>query len=55
MKNDPIPGVVIDLVADQITNWNVHIDGPESSPYAGGKFTVNVDFSDNYPFKCPKL
>ena len=55
MKNDPIPGVTIDLVNDQITNWNVHIEGPADSPYAGGKFTVNVDFSDNYPFKCPKL
>ena len=21
----------------------------------GGKFTVSADFSDNYPFKCPKV
>ena len=48
-------GVSIDLVNDSITNWNVHIPGPAESPYAGGKFTVNIDFSDNYPFKCPKL
>ena len=50
-----IEGVTIDLVTDQITNWNVHIMGPDDSPYKGGKFTVNIDFSDNYPFKCPKM
>mmetsp|Transcript_13037 Transcript_13037/g.22012 ORF Transcript_13037/g.22012 Transcript_13037/m.22012 type:complete len:132 (+) Transcript_13037:42-437(+) len=54
-NNDPVPGVEIKLVNDQITKWNVIIDGPEDSPYKGGKFTVNIDFSDNYPFKCPKL
>ena len=48
-------GIKVDLVNDAITNWNVHIPGPASSPYEGGRFTVNIDFSDNYPFKCPKL
>ncbi len=50
-----IEGVTIDLVGETMTNWNVHIDGPAGTPYAGGKFTVNIDFSDNYPFKCPKI
>ena len=48
-------GVKLDLVNDDITNWNVHIPGPAGSPYDGGRFTVNIDFRDNYPFKCPKL
>ena len=51
----PIDGVTIDLVADNMVNWNVHMSGPKDTPYAGGKFTVNIDFSDNYPFKCPKI
>merc|ERR1712083_1187542 len=25
------------------------------TPYKGGKFNVEVDFSDNYPFKAPKV
>ena len=54
-SNAPIVGVTLDLVGDQITNWNVHIDGPVGTPYEGGKFTVSIDFSDNYPFKCPKV
>ena len=50
-----LTNVSIDLVADVMTNWNVHLTGPDGTPYAGGKFTVNIDFSDNYPFKCPKI
>ena len=38
-----------------MTNWNVKLPGPEGSPYAGGTFVINIDFSDNYPFKCPKI
>ena len=52
---EPLEGVTIDLVADNMVNWNVHLNGPKDTPYAGGKFTVNIDFSDNYPFKCPKI
>ena len=50
-----IPGVEIKIINDQITNWNVCINGPENTSYAGGIFVVNIDFSDNYPFKCPKM
>ena len=31
------------------------LKGPADSLYAGGKFVVNIDFSDNYPFKCPNM
>ena len=55
LNTAPIEGISMDIVQDQITNWNVHIQGPAGSPYEGGKFTVNIDFSDNYPFKCPKV
>ena len=67
LTNNPVEGVKVEIVGDQVTNWNVHILGPVSfsrslklssqndCPYAGGQFTVNVDFSDNYPFKCPKV
>ena len=54
-NSDPVPGVNIDLVNDSIVNWNVKIEGPAGTPYEGGSFIVNVDFSDNYPFKCPNM
>ena len=55
INNDPISGVTIELVQDSIVNWNVKIAGPAGTPYEGGTFVVNVDFSDNYPFKCPNM
>ena len=48
-------GISVDLVGDSMTNWNVHLAGPKDTPYFGGKFTINIDYSDNYPFKCPKI
>ena len=52
-----LPEVVssIELVDDCLKNWNVTIIGPKDSPYEGGFFVVNIDFSDCYPFKYPKL
>ena len=31
-------------------NWKVKINGPDGSPYEGGKFLLNVDFPKDYPF-----
>ena len=53
--DDELKGVEINLVNDNMSNWNVKIPGPKGSPYEGGKFVVNLDFTDNYPFKCPKI
>ena len=55
MNKDPVQGVTIELVGDNIVNWNVKIQGPAGTAYEGGTFIVNVDFSDNYPFKCPNM
>ncbi len=55
LSNSPIEGVTIDLLQDSVTNWAVHIQGPSGTGYEGGKFTISIDFSDNYPFKCPKV
>lgn len=54
-NNKPIEGVSIALVGDSLTNWNATLIGPSDTPYEGGKFVVNIDFSDNYPFKAPKV
>lgn len=50
-----VEGVSITLVGDALTNWNATIIGPQDTPYEGGKFVVNIDFADNYPFKAPKV
>lgn len=35
--------------------WNIVMDGPKDSPYAGGKFKIRITFGDNYPSEVPKF
>ena len=55
LNKAPIPGVAIQPHEDDIAKWNVVIDGPEGTPFIGGKFSVLIDFSNNYPFKPPQM
>ncbi|CAN6287397.1 unnamed protein product [Urochloa humidicola] len=38
-----------------LLHWEVIIDGPDGSPYAGGTFPVDVDFASTYPLRPPKI
>jgi ubiquitin-protein ligase len=55
LSKAPIPGVAIELENSDVTKWIVIIDGPEGTPFVGGKFRVALDFADSYPFKYPKI
>lgn len=33
--------------------WNVVMDGPEDSPYAGGKLKIQIEFPAKYSNECP--
>lgn len=35
--------------------WNIIMDGPVDSPYAGGKFKIRIEFPEDYPNECPKF
>jgi ubiquitin-conjugating enzyme E2 D/E len=41
--------------SQNMTNWTGYIDGPEDTPYAGGRFYLTIDFPSDYPFKPPTI
>ena len=40
---------------EDIAHWIATVRGPESSPYAGGLFLLDIWISESYPFKPPKI
>ncbi|KAJ4455974.1 putative ubiquitin-conjugating enzyme e2 d e [Paratrimastix pyriformis] len=41
--------------ADDIYKWDIVMNGPAGTPYAGGRFRLLVQFPPNYPFEAPKV
>ena len=55
LQSNPIDRCEINYVGEEISKWEVKLQGPEDTPYEAGTFTLEMDFSDNYPFKAPKV
>lgn len=55
LNKTPIPGVEIRPDDNDVTKWDVVFNGPEGTPFVGGKFIVAFDFSNGYPFKPPGI
>ena len=55
LTKNPIDGVEIKPSDVDVAQWDIVIDGPEGTPFVGGKFIVHLDFSQGYPFKPPKI
>jgi ubiquitin-protein ligase len=38
-----------------MSHWIGWIDGPNDTPYAGGRFRFTIDFPSVFPFKPPEV
>ena len=52
----PIENITAGPISDSdITKWKATIKGPLDTPYEGGIFHLAIDFSNDYPYKPPKI
>ena len=48
-------GVQLELVNDDLTELAGQVAGPPDTPYAGGKYKLEIKIPDTYPFSPPKV
>ena len=54
-QKDP-PTNCSSLINDNICKWKAFINGPKDSSYdEGGLFELEMNFTNRYPFKPPKV
>ncbi|KAI9145953.1 ubiquitin-conjugating enzyme/RWD-like protein [Paraphysoderma sedebokerense] len=55
LSTNPIPGFVVNLLDDNIFEWDIAIIGPPSTIYEGGYFKATMKFPQEYPFLPPSF
>ena len=52
----PIPNCSAGPIDESnMTHWQATIFGPEDTPYHGGIFYLDIQFTNEYPFKPPRV
>ena len=54
-KNTKDNIISVKKINDDIMHWEAVISGPEKSPFENGKFVLDIQFPENYPFLPPKV
>ncbi|PIA14767.1 ubiquitin-conjugating enzyme [Coemansia reversa NRRL 1564] len=55
LNRDPVPGIEVNTIEDNIRYFNVIMCGPSKSPYEGGRFKLELFLPEEYPMSPPKV
>lgn len=56
LQTNPVCNCIVELPEENnIHKWQVHMAGPDGTPYEDGAFVISFVFPDNYPFKHPEV
>ena len=57
VRNDVLSKVTLTIAGsgDDITHLEGHFDGPPDTPYEGGKYAVDIQIPNDYPFRPPQM
>ena len=53
MEKDPVENCSAGPIDNDIKKWHANIFGPKDTPYEGGIFNLNIEFTEEYPYKPP--
>mmetsp|Transcript_26688 Transcript_26688/g.32401 ORF Transcript_26688/g.32401 Transcript_26688/m.32401 type:complete len:192 (+) Transcript_26688:368-943(+) len=55
IERDKASGVSVEMLGDNIGHLHGILKGPESTPYEGGVFKIDIEVTPSYPFEPPKM
>ncbi|KAJ2841676.1 ubiquitin-conjugating enzyme E2 N [Coemansia brasiliensis] len=55
LNRDPVPGISVEIIGDNIRYFSVAMAGPSQSPYEGGLFKLELFLPEDYPMVPPKV
>ena len=45
----------VEIIDNDLYHWKALIYGPDDTPYEGGKFYLDINFTSDYPIEGPKI
>lgn len=55
LANEPPPGIEAVPVSDNARYFKVQMRGPETTPYEGGNYKLELFLPEQYPMEAPKV
>ncbi len=54
LENDPPEMISAEPVDGDMFHWMATLRGPPDTPFEGGKFSIAIELSDDYPYEPPR-